>query len=76
MPNLPAKRIATRVQELMSGSDITQTQAAAALHMSQSAFSRRYLGYVEFRASELDALAKLFAVEITDIVGTATAVSA
>jgi transcriptional regulator with XRE-family HTH domain len=60
----------------MRGSGITQTQAAAALHMSQSAFSRRSLGYVEFRASELEALAKLFGVDISELVGTPAAVSA
>lgn len=53
----------------MKAAGITQTQAAAALHMSQSAFSRRYLGYVELRASEVASLAELLGVTVAELVG-------
>lgn len=69
MPAIPAKRVHTRIQEHLHRSGITQSQAAVGLHMSQSAFSRRYLGYVEFRASEIEALAALLGVEISELVG-------
>ena len=60
----------------MKETGTTQTQAAAALHMSQSAFSRRYLGYVELRASEVEALAELLGTDVCDLYGDASAVSA
>ncbi|AON97337.1 helix-turn-helix DNA binding protein [Gordonia phage Hedwig] len=53
----------------MKDAGITQQSAADALHMSQSAFSRRYLGRVEFRASELQDLANLLGVTVADLVG-------
>lgn len=34
-----------------------------------SIFSRRYLGYVEFRASEIQALADLLGISVADLVG-------
>lgn len=37
--------------------------------MSQSAFSRRYLGYVEYRASEIQALADLLELSVAELVG-------
>ncbi|WP_439030270.1 helix-turn-helix domain-containing protein [Gordonia terrae] len=71
MPQLIAQRlIASRVRELMKDSGTTQQQAADALFMSQSAFSRRYLGRVEFRASELRILADLLHVSVSDLVDT------
>ncbi|ROZ88970.1 helix-turn-helix domain-containing protein [Gordonia sp. OPL2] len=64
----PGQRLASRVRELMKGSGITQNQAATALHMSQSAFSRRYLGRVELRASEIQILAELLDVTVADLI--------
>ncbi|WP_413466876.1 helix-turn-helix domain-containing protein [Gordonia sp. WA4-43] len=60
----------------MKDSGITQQQAADALFMSQSAFSRRYLGRVEFRASELQTLATLLDVTVADLVADQGQVSA
>lgn len=53
----------------MKDSGITQTAAANALNLSQSAFSRRYLGYVEFRASELKIMADLLGTTVAELVG-------
>ncbi|WP_082371094.1 helix-turn-helix domain-containing protein [Mycolicibacterium mucogenicum] len=69
MQSVPAKRLATRLRQFMKDTGTTQNQAAAALHMSQSAFSRRYLGHVELRASEVAALASLLGIEVTDLYG-------
>lgn len=72
MQRVPAKRLATRLRERMKATGTTQNQAAAALHMSQSAFSRRYLGHVELRASELAVLAELLGVDVADLYGDST----
>lgn len=69
MQSVPAKRLATRLRHYMKESGTTQNQAAAALHMSQSAFSRRYLGHVELRASEVAVLANLLNVEVSALYG-------
>ena len=69
MQSVPAKRLATRLRQYMKDTGTTQNQAAAALHMSQSAFSRRYLGHVELRASEVAILATLLNVAVSDLYG-------
>ncbi|MDF3280852.1 helix-turn-helix transcriptional regulator [Gordonia sp. N1V] len=69
MTRIGAQRLAKRVRTRTAAAGITQQQAADALHMSQSAFSRRYLGRVEFRASELETLAKLLGTTVSDLVG-------
>lgn len=69
MPSLPAKRVSTRIADRLRAAGVTQTAAAKALHMSQSAFSRRYLGYVEYRASEIQALADLLELSVAELVG-------
>lgn len=76
MANQPAKRLAAQLRDRLKGSGITQNAAAEALHMSQSAFSRRYLGYVEFRASEIQALADLLGVPVSELVDDPAAASA
>ena len=53
----------------MSRRTITQSTLAAALHCSQAAVSRRLAGTVEFNVSELEAIAEILGVEITELLG-------
>lgn len=67
MNTKPTQRLAARIRDKAEASGLSQQQVADALHMSQSALSRRYLGYVEYRASELHALAKLLGTSVAEL---------
>lgn len=67
MQSNPAQRVAQKVRAEMAKAKLRQTQAARALGLSQSAFSRRFCGYTEFRASEVQILAGLLEVEVSDL---------
>lgn len=62
------QRIAMRLGNHMKDQKVSQTVVAAHLHMSQAALSRRLLGRVEFRPSEVEAVAALMGVPVADLV--------
>lgn len=51
----------------MRDQKVAQTAAAERLNMSQAALSRRLLGRVEFRPSELEALAEMLGVPAEEL---------
>lgn len=69
MQSAVARRIATRIRVATRAAGLSQQQVADAIHISQSALSRRYLGYVEFRATELDMIAATLGITADDLLG-------
>lgn len=65
----PAQRVAQSIRSHIDESDLSQEAIGAALHISQSALSRRCLGRVEWRASELASLAALLGTTVEELVG-------
>lgn len=59
----PGERVAAEIRTALALRRITQTQAAAALGVSQQALSRRLVGAVPLTVDELMALAKLLDVD-------------
>lgn len=62
-----AQRLAHQIRAQIDAASLTQTAIGDALHMSQSALSRRYLGRVEWRASELAVLARLLGTTVEQL---------
>lgn len=69
MTQNPATRVAANVRAEMARADLRGPAAADALNLSQSAWSRRYRGYMEFSASEISTLAKLLGVSVDILLG-------
>lgn len=68
MANNPtAQRVACTVRARMAERRVTQAAVAQRLGMSQAAVSRRLSGSVAFDVNELDAVADLVGVPVTDL---------
>ena len=62
-------RVAEEVRVLMTRRRAKQSDLAAVLSVSQGQVSQRLNGHVEFTVSELEALARYFDVDPTDLLG-------
>ena len=66
--NLNAQRIAHAIRARLRDRGVSQSTVAARLEISQAAVSRRLVGDVPLSVEDLDAIATLLDVEISELV--------
>lgn len=71
--NSTAERIAANVRAEMARRCYTQTSLARELNRSQQFVSRRLSGQVAFDVHDLDAIATILGIPLTDLIGEAVA---